>query len=250
MKKKNFFLVLIASSVLFFSCGKEKTDEETPDENPVGVKSYIQDNTSPLGHSVFTNTLTYDKDNRITLITFSKDPDNKSIYKYHSKDAYSAEHYTLGKLTWRVDYFLKNSRPDSLITFYGITDTSTAKYHYDDKNLLTRVDMFEYNSGPKFINTDLYTYDAAENLLQRSNSFKDVYAYEYYSDLVYDIPLIEPVFPTPKKTNLVKRMIRTTNGKVANDITTTYTFDEKNRVHSKTETSKSGIITIQTYTYF
>lgn len=254
MKKKLIFLMLIATSTIFFSCGKEKSPKETPEEipakNPNMIKSYLQDNTNISGHNVFTNALSYDNDNRISVINYSQDPDNKSVYKYHSKDSYSAEHYTFGKISWRVDYFLKNSNLDSSITFFGTTDTSTAKYHYDGRNLLTHIDMFEYNSGPQFINTNVYSYDASGNLLQYSNSFKDIYAYEYYSDLIYEMPLIEPVFPTPKKTNLLKRIIRTTDGKVSNDVTTTYTFDDKNRIHTKTETSKSGAINIQTYTYF
>src|SRR5690606_14880613 len=135
MNKKSAFLLLLLSTVLFFSCKKEKSPEEIPGMNANRVKSYTIDYTGPLGRSVFTYNFSYDDKNRISMITVSENPDSKTIYEYHSTDSYSMKEYQGGRLSIYVTYFLKNVKVDSLVSIVNTNDSVSAKFHYDARNL-------------------------------------------------------------------------------------------------------------------
>ncbi len=247
----------MASTVLFLSCSKEKTTPEVPEEIPEEIphinagklKSYTKDLKSSNGSTVFTYNLSYDGDNRISAVTVPEDPNFKIVYKYHSKDAYTKEESRAGTITDKRDYYFKNSRLDSVTAFNRVSDTTTGKYYYDDKNLLTHLNLYGYASGPHHYDTEFYNYDATGKLINyTANTYS--FSFEYYPDLVYDLPVIEPVFPTPIKTNLLRRKITYSYDKITNDVAFSYTFDNKKRIYTKTETPQSGNITTYTYTYY
>lgn len=257
MKQKFIFLILITSTVLFLSCSKEKTAPETPEENPEEIpdvnagrlKSYTRNIKNSGGNTLSTYNLSYDDKNRISTITVPEDPRFKIVFKYHTADLYSREEQRDGVITEKRDFYLKNSRLDSVTAFIKIKDTTSGKYQYNDKNQLSRVDYYSHYMGPQHFLTELYNYDASGKLINYAGGANN-FTFEYHADLVYDLPVTEPVFPSPKKSNLLKRKTIIRDGTIiSSDVQFAYTFDSKNRILTKIETALNGEITTYTYSY-
>src|SRR5690606_21759251 len=120
------------------------------------------------------------------------------------------------------------------------------KYIYNANNQLTTVKEFD-NSMVDNVTT--YSYDGEGNLVKTTDTDKQVETFDYYPDLVFSMPFINPLQPTTP-AHLVKNHKITSNGYFVASIVSTYTFDSKNRISTITQTLDDGSFAIQTFTYF
>ena len=244
--KKNFSFFVIISSLIFFSCKKE--NPATPD-NADKIKSYTETVTGPSDNYSATFNFTYDSQNRITSMFLVSAPTEKFVFTYNSDSQVSVD--ILGSMgPLHEDIFLKNSVIDSTFQYNETQDTTTEKYVYNGSNQLTKLYEYDYSNGNVFLsNTTTYTYDSNGNVVKTTDTNNQVETFEYYPDLVNSMPVLSPGMPS-KKSNLVKTHTVTSNGYPVDTVTSTYTFDDKNRISTVTDSSSTQIVVTKTFTYF
>ena len=251
MKKSIPQLAVILCIILFTSCQKDV------DGDPITVtdkvKTYTEDITSgSIGNSVTTYNLSYDASDRIISIISASAPGNKFLFAYNSASTYAMDIYSSNIRVIHEDVSLNsNSYPDSTFQYNNTGDTTTEKNVYNGNNQLIKLYEYDYSkiTGSDLWNVTNYTYDANGNLLKAEDTDTNIDTYEYYPDLVYISPLIEP-YSHPKKHNLVKKHTLTSNGYIVGSATYTYTFDSNNRISTEKAVTSDGSIILKTYTYF
>jgi hypothetical protein len=246
MKKSIFFFTTI-SSLLLFSCKKE--NPATPNTNVDKVKTYTETLKTSSGTISATYYLEYDLKNRITSVVFASNPSDKFVFTYNSDSQFSMDLFS-GSGNIHEDIFLNNSQLDSTYQYNDTQDTTTEKYVYSGNNQLVKLSEYGYYNGhPILSNTTTYTYDGNGNVMKTMDTDNNVETFDYYPDLVYTMPITSPVIPS-RKTNLVKTHTVTSNGYLVASVTSTYTFDDKNRISTITDTASDGSVGTKTFTYF
>jgi YD repeat-containing protein len=246
MKSKNLILFSIGTALLLAACQKDKQ----PDTNNhiSKVKTYSEKVVSSDGDSIVANyNLSYDAQNRITAINQVEVPGNKFSFTYESDSKFSIEIYVMGALSIHEDIFLNSNHfVDSTYQYNDEGDTTSEKYIYNANNQLGTVKEFN-NSVVDNVTT--YSYDGEGNLVKTTDTDKQVETFDYYPDLVFATPFINPLQSTTP-AHLIKNHKITSNGYVVANIVSTYTFDSKNRISTITQTLDDGSVAIQTFTYF
>jgi hypothetical protein len=245
MKSKNLILFSIGAALLLVACQKDKQ----PDTNNVlKVKSYSEKVVSSDGDSIVANyNLSYDAKNRITAINQVEVPGNKFMFTYESDSKFSIDIYLMGALSIHEDVFLNSSHfVDSTYQYNDEKDTSSEKYIYNVNNQLSTVKGF-YKSVMDNVTT--YSYDGDGNLVKTTDTDKQVETFDYYPDLVFAMPFINPL-QSSTPAHLVKNHKITSNGYEVANIVSTYTFDSKNRIDTITQKLDDGSFATQTFTYF
>jgi hypothetical protein len=98
-------------------------------------------------------------------------------------------------------------------------------------------------------NVTTYSYDGEGNVVKTTDTDNQVETFDYYPDLVFAMPFINPLQSTAP-AHLVKNHKITSNGYVVANIVSTYTFDSKNRIDTITQKLDDGSFATQTFTYF
>jgi hypothetical protein len=191
--------------------------------------------------------LSYDAKNRITAIDQVEVPGNKFLFTYESDSKFSIDIYLMGALSIHEDVFLNSSHfVDSTYQYNDEKDTSSEKYIYNANNQLSTVKGF-YKSVMDNVTT--YSYDGEGNVVKTTDTDNQVETFDYYPDLVFAMPFINPLQSTAP-AHLVKNHKITSNGYVVANIVSTYTFDSKNRIDTITQKLDDGSFATQTFSYF
>ena len=253
MKRLSLLASVVTIIVALSSCQKE-TDSNNPlPTQSLKIKTYTEDVRSGVfGNSVTTYNLSYDGNNRITSLVDASNAGNKFVYKYPSSSKYTLDIFANNSFELHVDYLLNSqSLIDSSIQYDNASDTTTEKYVYNSANQLTKLYEYDYyGSGPELWNITTYTYDGAGNLVKTEDIDDYVYTYEYYTDKLYMMPQLVPATVPNIKLNLLKKVTLTESGSVLGSATSTYTFDNKDRISTERIEYSDGDVVIKTYTYF
>jgi YD repeat-containing protein len=235
------------------ACQKDKQEPGT-NTTLSKVKTYTESITTPgSGTIAATYNLTYDANNRITSVTQADVPGNKFVFSYTSDTKYSMDLFEAGEISVHEDIFLNsNALPDSTFQYDNDEDTTTEKYIYNSKNQLLTLKEYEYSTiyGSDIDNITTYTYDADGNVATTTDTNNQTETFEYYPDLVYAMPLTNPLLNSTKAMHLVKTHQITSNGYLVGSIVNTYTFDSNKRISTITQTLDDGTVATQTFTYF
>lgn len=245
--RKNFCFLIIISTILLFSCKKD--NPATPTNNAPRVKTYTEA-ISGNGTSITANyNFTYDSQNRITSMYLVSQPSEKFAFTYDSDNQVSIDILSSsGNI--HTEAFFKNSFLDSTYQYNDTQDTSTEKYVYNASNQLTKLYEYSYSNGHILLsNTTSYTYDSNGNVVKTEDTDNNVETFDYYTDLVYAMPVLSPALPY-KKANLEKTHTVISNGSTVGSATSTYTFDSSNRISTITQTTSDGYVVTKTFTYF
>jgi hypothetical protein len=245
MKSKNLIVFAIGAALLFSACQKDKQPDA---DNVLNVKSYSEKLVSSDGDSIVANyNLSYDARNRVTAINQVEVPGNKLLFTYESDSKFSIDIYVMSVLSIHEDVFLNSSHfVDSTYQYNDEKDTSSEKYIYNANKQLSTVKEF-YKSVVDNVTT--YSYDAEGNVVKTTDTDKQVETFDYYPDLVFAMPFINPLQSTTP-AHLVKNHEITSNGYLVANIVSTYTFDSKNRISTITQSLDDGSVATQTFTYF
>ena len=246
MKLKTITLLSFSASLLMTACQKDKATE--PIHNGAKVKSYKEKVVTSDGDStIYTFNLSYDGNNRLTGMNQVEIPGNKFVFTYPSDSKYTMEIYEMGTLSIHEDFFLNSKHlVDSTYQYDEDEDVTTEKYLYNGSNQLTT--LKEYDNSDLW-NVTTYTYDGNGNVSKTTDTNGQVETFDYYPDLVYTMPAINPLSATGA-THLVKTHKVTSNGYLVGNSVSTYTFDSNNRISTITQTLDNGTVTTQTFTYF
>jgi YD repeat-containing protein len=246
--KKYFSLIIPALFILFSaSCKKDKPAQTVHSDK---VKSYTETLNLSSGTTTETYNFEYDNQDRITTITTSSNPVKKFVYTYDVSGNFSLDSYSENTLFVHENFFVKDSLVDSTYQYDNTLDTITEKYVYNSSNLLSVLDEYAYYYGlPVLSRITVYTYDNDGNLIKTANTNNKVETFDYYPDLVYALPVLSPK-TKKKKSNLIKTYTLQENGFTIGTTTSTYTFDDNNRITSITETASNGDLGTKTFTYF
>lgn len=255
MKNKFVLIALAFSVVVFSSCQKEPVDDLVPGSNANRVKTYTETVTATGLNLSSTYDVTYDNSGRVIGIVSTTSPGDKFIYTYPSRSLYTMDIYNDGAISIHGDFLLNAaSLPDSIIQYNDTKDTSTTGYTYNANQQLIRMREYDYSkaTGSVLYNTTTYTYGTDGNLIKSQDTDGEVNTFEYYPNLVYLPPLvIGPITnASTKKVNLLKTHTVTTNGSFQGSATTTYTFDNKDRISIEKTVLTDGSIVEKTYTYY
>lgn len=256
MKKNIFTLIALSSIIIFSSCQKDKQPDANTNLNK--VKIYTENITSPgNGTIAATFNIGYDGNNRITSVTQTDAPGNKFLFTYTSGTKYSMDLYESGSISVHEDFFLNsNSLPDSTFQYNDTQDSTTEKYLYNSNGQLVTLKEYNYSKiyGSEIDNITSYTYDSNGKVVKTTDTNNQIETFEYYPDLVYAMPFINPALNqatnSTKKMNLLKTHTVTSNGYPVGSTSSTYTFDSNNRISTITQTADDGTIATQTFTYF
>jgi RHS repeat-associated protein len=167
-------------------------------------------------------TYTYDAaGNRATMVT----PDSRTLtYSYDNNNLPSQIATTLGNFTFTYDAV---NRRTTLTAPNGTTST----YTYDDDSRLTSITT---TNGGTAIDSTTYTLDGVGNRLTKSQpqqSISNTYTY----DTIYRLTQATPTggsYPTEAFTydNVGNRLTKTNEETPNNSETTTYSYDDENRL--------------------
>jgi YD repeat-containing protein len=248
MKKYVSFIIAALFIFIFPSCKKEKQAAITTHSDR--VKTYTETLTSSSATTSETYNFEYDSQDRITAIISASSPDKKFVFNYNPDSSFTMDAFSGGTLYLHEIFYFKNSLLDSTYQYDNTLDTIAEKYKYNSSNLLSVLDEYAYYySLPVLSRITVYTYDDKGNLIKTANTNNKVETYDYYPDLVYTMPVISPK-TKPRKTNLVKTYTLHENGFLIGSTTSTYTFDDNNRITTITETATNGSVGVKTFTYF
>jgi YD repeat-containing protein len=176
------------------------------------------------------------------------DPSEKFVYTYES-DSHTMMDLFSSSGNIHEDIFFKNGNVDSTYQYNDTQDTTTEKYVYNGSNQLTKLYEYDYyNHQAVLSNTTSYTYDSNGNVVKTEDTDNNVETFTYYPDLVNIMPVYSPLLLF-KKVNLVKTHTVTSNGYPVGSATSTYTFDDKDRISIITQTG-DGFVATQTFTYY
>jgi RHS repeat-associated protein len=167
-------------------------------------------------------TYTYDAaGNRATMVT----PDSRTLtYSYDNNNLPSQIATTLGNFTFTYDAV--NRR-----TTRTAPNGTTSTYAYDDDSRLTSITT---TSGGTTIDSTTYTLDGVGNRLTKSQPQQSISnAYTY--DTIYRLTQATPTggsYPTEAFTydNVGNRLTKTNEETPSNNETTTYGYDDENRL--------------------
>jgi YD repeat-containing protein len=252
MRRINLLLAFVAVIIVFASCQKEPANSPLPDAS-LKVKTYTVDvRSAVLGNSVTTYNLSYDGNNRLVSMIEATNPGNKFVYAYPSSAKYTMDLFIDNALEIHADYLLNGqSLIDSSVQYNSSADTITEKYVYNSAKQLTKLYEYDYWDNTSYLwNTTTYTYDGAGNLIKSQDTDDYVYTYEYYTDKVYLSPQLIPVTVAQQKANLLKKVTLAESGTVTGSATSTYTFDNKDRISTARTDYSDGDVVIKTFTYF
>jgi len=257
-KHRACFNIAVSSLIIFISsCQKEiGTDQRTSvgSTNKAKIKSYNEKVTSSSINSDLTFNIGYDSKDRIISLISTSNPGDKFLYNYPSASKFTMELYNSGVLSIHEDVFLNtNLYRDSSFQFNDTQDTTTEKYIYNASNQLVKEKEYVYSklTGSILDNTINYTYDANGDVIKSVGTDTNVYTYEYYSNLIYFMPILRPLNPgEDRKRRLMKKMTYTSNGYSVYSVDFSYTFDSKDRVETIKEVYDHGAIALLTFTYY
>jgi YD repeat-containing protein len=242
-------VTILALFILIFSSCKKENPAAT-NTHSTKVKTYTETLKLSSGTTSETYTFEYDSQDRITAITSSSTPVKKFVYTYNDDGSYTLDSYGGNTLYVHENFFVTNSLLDSTYQYDNTLDTITEKYTYNSSNLLTVLKEYAYYySLPILSRITVYTYNTDGNLIKTTNTNNKTETYDYYPDLVYEMPVISPK-TKHRKSNLVKTYTLIENGATIGSTTSTYTFDDYSRITSITETASTEDIGIKTFTYF
>jgi hypothetical protein len=246
--KKYFSLIIPALFILFFaSCKKDKPAEIVHSDK---VKSYTETLNLSSGTTTETYNFEYDHQDRIATITTSSNPVKKFVYTYDGSGNFSLDSYSGNTLFVHENFFVKDSLVDSTYQYDNTLDTIAEKYVYNSTNLLSVLNEYAYYYGlPVLSRITVYNYDDNGNLIKTVNTNNKVEIFDYYTDLVYALPVLSPK-TKKRKGNLIKTYTLQENGYTIGTTTSAYTFDDYNRITSITETASNGDVGTKTFTYF
>ena len=247
MNKIYFFILSICTSLIIFSCQKEKSTGGGGSTIPTKLKIYSQNYTSSGGSGSGTFNVSYDGSDRITGLTAVSNPGNKFTFSYPTSDKVIMNLYESGDVRITVNYFLKNRIVDSNFQTTSSLDTISSKYIYASGRLVQQKD-YEYDFGPKLSNIMTFTYDANGNIIKSQGTNGEVETYTYYVDKVNTTPVVFPALPITGK-NLIKTYTLTSGGSLYASYTATYTFDSDNRMTVIKETYTDGTVVTKTFVY-
>jgi hypothetical protein len=252
MKKCIIPFIVISTVVLFTSCQKDASIEPTGVTNK--VKTYTEAITSTtIGNSITTYNLAFDAGDRIISMISASDPRYKFLFKYSPNNAFSTDIYNHNGLQVHEDVFLnKNLSADSTFQYNNTGDTSTEKYFYNGGNLPVTSNEYDYSqiTGSVLSNTINYSYDVKGNLVLAAGTDTYNEEWEFYQDIVYLLPNVQPYFRRITNVNLIKKHTVTSNGNLVGSATYTYTFDSNHRLSTETAVSDAGDIVVKMYTYY
>lgn len=253
MKRITLFAAVAIFILALSSCQKESSNDPLPGAS-LKLKAYTEDiRSGVLGNSVTTYNLNYDGNDRMTSMVSASNPGNKFVFAYPSSSKYTMDLFVDNVFELHADYLLNShSMFDSSFQYNNTGDTITEKYIYNPAQQLTKLYEYDYYqvTGSSLWNTTTYTYDGAGNLVRSEDTDDYVYTSEYYTDKVYLMPQLMPVFVPGQKVNLIKKLTLTISGTVDASAAYTYTFDSKDRVSTETQEYSDGDVVIKTFTYF
>ncbi len=248
MKKNVLLIITTVFTFIFLSCKKDNPAAVNSHTNK--VKTYTETLKTSSGTTSNSYNFEYDSKDRITAIISAASPDKKFVFTYDTNNNFTMDAYSGGTLYVHENFYLKNSLLDSTYQYDNTLDTIAEKYTYNSSNLLTVLKEYAYYySLPILSRITVYTYNTDGNLIKATNTNNKTETYDYYPDLVYEMPMISPK-TKPRKSNLVKTYTLIENGATIGSTTSTYTFDDYNRITSITETASTGRYGIKTFTYF
>lgn len=249
-------IIVLLTACLFTSCQKElSVDDSTGTPGGGGsttntglpktmTEMLIVDGDTALNIKY---NLTYDAQNRLTLMQSTLNPGDKMVFAY-KPSMYTLTAYGSNTMTIYAEYYLAaNNTVDSSMQYNDTKDTATEKCSYNAKGQLTSVSQYEYSAalGSVLSEKTLYTYDAKGNVVSEQNSRSGTTTYTYYDNLKTPFNILGPY--QQLNPNLAKTA--TKSGEVINY---TYLFDSKGRLTDK-EGKGSTIVadysTIVKYTY-
>lgn len=249
------FVILALVAVLFASCQKETSVDQSANTNSYRVKTYTESIiSSSIGNSTTTFNVNYDNSGKITSMVSAASPGDKFVYSFPSNTEYAMDLYNAGTLSIHEEFYLNAaSLVDSTFQYNDTEDTMTEKYTYDLDNRLVQLKEYDYSksTGAVLFNTTGFTYDAGGHLVKTADTDGETHTYEYYPDLSYASPLVTgiPNARATQRMNLVKKhTLSSGNYSVSADYT--YTFDDKNRISTEKAELSDGSIAIKTYTYY
>lgn len=246
MKIHNITLLSLGMTFLVSACQKDKQTETNG--NVIKLKSYTEKVATSDGDTILaTYNFSYDDNNRITSMNQVEVLGNKFLFTYPSESKYSMEIYASGALSIHEDFFLNsNHLVDSTYQYDENEEITTEKYLYNASNQL--VTLKEYDNSV-LDNVTSYTYDGDGNVVKTTDTNHQVETFEYYPDLVFAMPILNPLQAT-KALPLVKANKVTSNGSLVGSSVITYTFDSNNRISTITQTLDDGSVFEKTFTYY
>jgi hypothetical protein len=152
-----------------------------------------------------------------------------------------------------TDDFLKNTLSrDSTFQYNSTGDSSSAKYFYKGGNLPVKSNQYIYSkiTGAVLVNIIIYGYDEKGNLVSAVGTDTNAETWEFYPDMLYILPDIQPYYRQITNNNLVKKHTVTSGGNIVETTVYTYTFDSNHRLSTETAITDVGDTTVKTYTYY
>lgn len=239
---------LLSLCVVLLMTACQKDDMPNPNSNVLKVKSYKNKVVTAAGDSLIANyNLNYDENDRIISVIQAEAPGNKYLFSYSANNRLSMDIYQEGTLSIHKDFFLNsNYLVDSTYQYDHDTAVTSQKYFYEANDQLATIKQYDED---KLVNVMSFTYDNDGNVVRTTDTNNLVETMEYYPNLVYANPVTIPIQST-KPMHLRKTYKLTRNGNEAGSVETTYTFDNKNRISTITQTFENQNVSTQTFTYF
>jgi hypothetical protein len=260
MKKVSFSLTgFILIQLLLVSCQKQ-LDIEIPTGGGGGgvitskIKTYIES----INGVADTFNVVYDASDRISSITHLPPGIGKFAYEYNGTTSINFKIYDgIGNTNVSIheSYYLNsNQKVDSSFQYNDTQDTSSAKFIYNQANLLTEARYYENDAAGKsiLITVENYTYDAIGNRLttvirSAGNNIISTTTYTY-NNILNNTWLVPANLP-PSNKNLPLTQVETNALNVETSrLTYEYTFDAQSRVIA-IKLSSSGIIVWKYFSY-
>jgi len=250
---KRLFFAAIGMIALLTSCSK--SSDTTQSYLTGRVKTYTEAVTYTGGSYSTTYNLSYDGAGRLVTMVDATAPGDKFVYSY-GPTSYTMEIFNSGILDIHEDFFLNNAGfPDSTFQYNSTLDSMTERMIYNGNNQLTTYKEYDYSkvTGASLFNTTTYTYNSDGTLLKTVDTDGESYIYDYYANLVYQYPMINPgdfiSNPVTGAKNLIHTQTFKQGGVTIDAADYTYTFDANNRISTAKATSTNGTVT-KTYTYY
>jgi hypothetical protein len=248
MKRFLLFELLIAI-ILFNGCTKNPNTTTNPQPS-FKVKTLKEEITrSDSFHYISTATLSYDSQDR--LIKMESDS-SRSIFAYEN-NLVKKDLYQTGSPDQHFYYYLNsNSLLDSLVLYYGTTDTSHVNYYYNSKEQMIKIISTYVNRWGARKDTVSYEYNNNGDIAKIIQGYS-VNSYEYYDKPNFQNS-VSMLFPgTALNPDLLKTSYYTYTGGHATTQNFTYNFDDYNRIVTITDLSTSDFYSetfTTTYTYY
>lgn len=214
-------------------------DSSDPDYQ---LKTYTETLISPYGNQETTFDVSYDNEGRITSLISQTGP--KMLFTF-SANEYTMDIYDGNQPEIHETFFLIDGLVDSTIQNNADGNFTSEKYYYNANKQLVKLLLYDLDI-PILESTTTFTYDAKGNMATSAESDGAITTYAYYEDKLNNVPDINP---TPlHNTNLLKKKTADFGGGLIVIVDVTYTFDNKQRISTMTQTG-DGITGIKKFTY-